>query len=157
MKFIYNNYCMYYIQLNTMDNQVIKISFDIPYQTYNDHHKPIQLRDNLIDSLIESIQLSSRKNSQDNIISYSLGLIYLIENKINVINNNILNVHFTTKLVNPKLDIQLKDIEEIIWCVMPSTYDQSCTLNFSKDGIFRTLNYSLRVLDIPSNIVYNLG
>jgi hypothetical protein len=139
-----------------MNNQVIKISFDIACQIYNDKNKIIKLKNDLINSLTRSIQFSSRKNSQDNIFSDSLGLIYLIDNKINIINNNILNINLIVKLQNSKSNIQLEDIEEIIWCIMPSTYDQTGLLNFLKDGIFRTLNYSLKVLDIPSNIIYDL-
>ncbi len=140
-----------------MNNQIIKISFDIPYQIYNDQYEIIKLRNGLINSLTESIEFSSRKNSQNVIFSYSLGLIYLIGNNINIINNNVLNINFTIKLANLKSNIQLEDIKEIIWCIMPSTYDETGILDFSKDGRFRTLNYSLKVLDIPTNIVYNLG
>ncbi len=136
--------------------QIIKISFNIPYQIYNDSDKIIQLRNDLLNSLTESIRFSSRKNCQDEIISYDLGLIRLIGSKINILNNNILNVSFTIQLANPKLNIQLKDIEEIIWCIMPSTYDESGVINFSKDGTLRIQNYLLKVLDTPSNIIYNL-
>ena len=65
-----------------MNNQVIKISFDIACQIYNDKNKIIKLKNDLINSLTRSIQFSSRKNSQDNIFSDSLGLIYLIDNKM---------------------------------------------------------------------------
>lgn len=136
-----------------MNNQIIKISFDIPYQVHNDRMSIIQLT-GLVDSLSKSVQSSSRKNSQDNICSYSLGLIHLIENKIKISDGDILNVSFVVELQNPNSNLELKDIEEIIWCVMPSTYDNAGIINFSKDGMFRTLNYSLKVLDTPSNIIY---
>ena len=97
-----------------------------------------------------------RLNCQNEIISYELGIIYLIDNKINLKNNNIINIEFNVRLENPKQILTSEDIEEIIWCIMPSTYDLDGKINFSKDGVYRILNYKLKVLETPLNICHNI-
>lgn len=137
-------------------NKTIQISFDIPYEIYNDSGKIIKLQNNLANCLNEYILSSSRKNCENKIISYDLGIIDLIENKINIKNNNVINIQFKTQLQNPLVNLDLENIKEIIWCIMPSTYDEEGTMYFSKDGAYRIQGYKLKVLDTPSNIVYNL-
>ena len=79
----------------------------------------------------------------------------MISNKINIKNNDILNIEFNIRLENPKEILTLDDIEEIIWCMMPSTYDLDGRIDFSNDRKFRILDYILEVLETPSNICFN--
>lgn len=137
-------------------NNLINISFDIKYQIYNDYGKIIKFKNDLLNNLSKSIKSSSRLNCQNEIISYELGIIYLIDNKINLKNNNIINIEFNVRLENPKQILTSEDIEEIIWCIMPSTYDLDGKINFSKDGVYRILNYKLKVLETPLNICHNI-
>jgi hypothetical protein len=137
-------------------NNLINISFDIKYKTYNDNQKIIKLKNDFINDLSQSIISSSRLNSQNQIISYELGIIFLINNKINLKNNDILNIEFNIRLENPKQILTSEDIQEIIWCIMPSTYDLDGKINFSKDGKFRILDYTFEVLETPTNIYYNI-
>ena len=138
-----------------MDN-LINISFDIKYKIYNDNQKIIKFKNDLINYLSKSIISSSRFNCQNQIISYELGIIYLINNKINPKNNDILNIEFNIRLANPKKILTYDDIQEIIWCIMPSTYDLDGKIYFSRDGKFRILNYTLDVLETPTNINFNI-
>lgn len=137
-----------------MDN-IIQISFDIKYKIYNDNQKTIKLKNDLINPLSYSIISSSRLNCQGQIISYELGIIRLTNCNIIPKNNNILNIAFCIELENPKQILSSEDIEEIIWCVMPSTYDSNGIINFSKDGMYRMFNYTFEVLETPTNIYYN--
>lgn len=137
-----------------MDN-LINISFDIKYKIYNGNKKIIKFKNDYINNLSQSIISSSRFNCQDQIISYELGIIFLISNKINIKNNDILNIEFNIRLENPKEILTLDDIQEIIWCIMPSTYDLDGKIDFSNDGKFRILDYILEVLETPSNICFN--
>lgn len=137
-------------------NNLINISFDIKYQIYNDYGKIIKFKNDLLNNLSKSIKSSSRLNCQNEIISYELGIIYLIDNKINLKNNNIINIEFNVRLENSKQILTSEDIEEIIWCIMPSTYDLDGKINFSKDGVYRILNYKLKVLETPLNICHNI-
>ena len=140
-----------------MDN-LINISFDIKYKIYNDNQKIIKFKNDFINHLSQSIISSSRFNCQNQIISYELGIIFLINNKINIKNknNDILNIEFNIRLENPKQILTCEDIQEIIWCIMPSTYDLDGKINFSKDGKFRILDYTFEVLETPTNIYYNI-
>lgn len=138
-----------------MDN-LINISFDIKYKIYNDNQKIIKFKNDFINHLSQSIISSSRFNCQNQIISYELGIIFLINNKINIKNNDILNIEFNIRLSNSKQILTSENIQEIIWCIIPSTYDLDGKINFSKDGKFRILDYTFEVLETPTNIYYNI-
>ena len=142
-------------------NNLIEISFDIKYKIYklniNNVETIIQFKNNFIYPISQSIRSSSRFNSQDKIISYDLGIIFLINN-ITIIpkNNDMININFVIKLENHKPILTLEDIEEIIYCVMPFTYDFDGKIIFSKDSKFKTLNYTFEALTVPFNIIYNI-
>lgn len=74
----------------------------------------IKFKNDLIHHLSQSIISSSIYNCQNQIISYELGIIYLINNKIIPKNNDILNIEFDVKLEKQKDTLTLENVEEII-------------------------------------------
>lgn len=135
----------------------ILIYFDIPFELYNDSNKVIKFRKEMIPNLVDSIKYNSFKNSCDEIISDVLGIILLLDCKIIIQSDNILNIQLNVNLQNPNLNpiINFDMIEEIIWRVFPATFDSSGILQFSMDGIFRIHNYNLKILDTPQNIIFS--
>jgi hypothetical protein len=124
---------------------MIKICFDIQYQLFNDSDQQINFRKNLINPLSESIESNSRLNSSNKIISTKLGIIYLVEKKINIKNSDFLKFEFSVNLQNQIENTQQniqENIEEIIWCIMPSTYNEDGILNFIVNGLSRIKNYT---------------
>ena len=52
-----------------------------------------------------------------------------------------------------KIDKTLENIEEIIYCIIPSTYDkEDNTLTLSKEGPTSYIYYYLNFTDTPNNI-----
>lgn len=134
----------------------IQIIFDISYELYNESKNTTKFKNNILNGLIESIKINSFKNTPGDIISDVIGIIYLSNCNIKIKKNNILNIQFDVNLSNPNIDVKIDTIEEIIWSIMPSVYDELGILKISVDGAYRCHYYNLKILNTPQNIIFNI-
>ncbi len=134
----------------------IIINFDALCELYNDSNKKIKLRQNILSGLVNDIKYNSFTNSDGDIVSNVVGIIYLLKCVTKIKNNDTLNIELTVNLSNANIILNNEVIEEIIWRILPPMYDETGLLKFSMDGIFRIKDYNLKILDTPQNITYKL-
>lgn len=127
-----------------------KINFSIKVELYRSNTK-IKINDNHIKELEDTLSYYSRRNSENEIISYELGIIKLNNKKITIDKN--------TSYLNFEFDIDinindLHDAEEAIWCIFEPAYSLNGIIDLTIDGTIRRQYYTLKLNDVPNDIKF---
>ena len=134
-----------------------KIAFDIAcyaMKTRNSKNK-YRLSQFMIDHLHRNILSYSRKNAQNEIISYYLGIIKVVDLNIQIIEDYILHFELSVKLCSrthprncllselfrPPLTLDHDDIQQIIWSVIPASYSTDGIIPISSSACSIKINH----------------
>ena len=123
-----------------------KINFMLKTELYKSDKK-IKFNKSHTNEIIDSIKSYSRVNSENNIISYKLGIINL--NKTNIqIYDDYLCFEFDIDININSID----DAEEVIWCIFEPAYSIDGLADFTIESTMKRHYYTLKCMDTPKDI-----
>ncbi len=133
------------------------ICFTITTELYKKNGKyAININNSHIEEINNDIKAGrfSRRDCDNQIFSYDLGIINLINStiKINKNSKNILNFEFT---IDKKIE-SIIDAKEVIWCLFTPAYSKKDgEFEFTIEKILKRYYYKLKILNTPDNIKFN--
>jgi hypothetical protein len=133
---------------------MINIQFDIPVTLSVDNQDNLVFKSSLIPDFNATMLKNSRLNSVDEIISYQLGPIQLLSYETKIKETNVLTIKYQVLIIGNH-SLNLETVEEIIYSILPSAYEEDTSITFLKDGLLRSKQIKVRFPSEPKNILYS--
>jgi hypothetical protein len=133
---------------------MINIQFDIPVQISVNNYSNFNFKSSLIQDFNDSMLKNSRCNSVGEIISYELGPIKLINYNTKIKEKNILTITYQVQIIGNHC-LNNDTVEEIIYCVLPSAYEEDSFIKFITDGYLRPKTIKVVFTETPKNIIFS--
>ncbi len=133
---------------------MINIQFDIPVTISVDNYANLEFKSSLLQDFNVSMLKNSRLNTVGEIISQELGPIQLIRYDTKIKETNILTITFQVQIIGNHC-LNNDTVEEIIYCILPSAYEENSSIKFSKDGLLRAKTITVVFTETPKNIIFS--
>lgn len=133
---------------------MINIQFDIPVTLSVDNQTNLVFKKSLIPDFNNAMVKNSRLNSVNEIISYELGPIQLLNYETKIKETNVLTIKYQVLIIG-NYSLNLANAEEIIYSILPAAYEEDTSIQFTKDGLLRCKTLNVVFTGEPKNIVYS--